>query len=286
MNAILIRSNRWRLPLLCILTSGACLLGSESGSAANEDTQNLTGPEPRRWLVDDIQPRVAWQSEELAVPIMLASIDRDSPPAYISPLAPEAGEQGSQASGVAWAAGYAAASVAFRARSFDDGYLCSPAFIYNRLNGGRNQGIALLDTLNYLKLAGCSDMRFMAYRNDDILTQPGLAALEDGLRRRIRGFARIEIGDPEQVRGHLLQGRLVMALLRVTENFFKLKEPSWDGPVGNHWAEQAVAVIGFEQARRVYLIQNSQGVQWGRDGRAEISYDWFSRLAEKAYVLW
>ncbi len=272
--------------LVLVLSSAGCGIRAP-GLLESEDNDSSNGADnSHAWTIEEIQGQASWTEAERQVPVLLARSESTPPVAYLTPFTPPPGDQGAQASGVAWAAGYAAATVAIRRRENGSDYVCSPAFVFNRLNGGQNRGIDLLDTLNLLRIAGCPDQRFMLYRPNDFRQQPDLGAMEDAARRRIRGFARVDFHDEAQIRAHLLQGHVVIALLRVTEDFFKLKSSSWTGPVGDRWFRHAVAVVGFESGRRVFLLQHSGGEGWGRQGRAEISADWFVRLTEKAYVIW
>jgi hypothetical protein len=283
-----VRAAASRIPAaLMAVTFVACgyTAGMESApEAANEAPD--TSPATRVWSLTDFTPAARWSDRELQTPLLLASPPERTPPVFLLPQIPEAGDQGRQANGAAWSAGYVAATYYQRSRKNRSGYVCSPAYVYNRLNQGENRGIEVIDALQLLQLTGCPDQKFMPYDPGDFVRQPTMEALQDAARHRIAGFARIDFLDPEQVKAHLLQGSVIIATLRVTSGFMTAKDPVWSGPVGQDWYLQSVAVVGYDDAQRYFLIQNSMGPAWARFGRIGVPYDWFVRLTERAYVLW
>lgn len=269
------------------LALGAC--GYSAGMESAPESANGapdSSPETRIWVLTDFTPEARWSDRELQTPLLLASPPERTPPIFLLPQVPDAGDQGRQANGAAWSAGYVAATYYQRTRKNRNDYVCSPAYVYNRLNQGENRGIEVIDALQLLQLTGCPDQKFMPYDPADFVRQPTMEALQDAARHRIAGFARIDFLDPEQVKAHLLQGSVVIATLRVTSGFMTAKDAVWGGPVGQDWYLQSVAVVGYDDAQRYFLIQNSMGPAWARFGRIGVPYDWFVRLTERAYVLW
>jgi len=227
-----------------------------------------------------------WSDEDKAVPVMLAALPDETPRSFQLEGLPPVGHQGQQASGTAWAAGYLAASFHFRLQGNEAKYLCSPAFIYNKLNGGRNEGIETLDALKLLKYSGCPHIEHMPYIASDYLRQPEARALLDAPRFLIGGFGRIDFADTNQLKAHLLQRKVIIATFRITTNFVKLSSRTWKQPEGFAAGRHTVGIIGYDDENQVFLIQNSVGKSWGRGGLAEIPYAWLVRTTGKAYVLW
>lgn len=224
----------------------------------------------------------SYTEDEKAVPVLFATTPAEPPAAFQLPALPAPGDQGKQASGAAWAAGYLAHSVFVRKRQAD--FVCSPAFVYNSANGGRDQGIPVMAALEVLQQKGCAPIGAMPYNERDFYRRPSGAALEAAQAFRIRGYARVDYPDIEQIRAHLLQGSVIVVTMKVTENFVQLAEPEWI-PAGDFIGIQSLGVIGYDITREQVLLQNSSGSAWGKNGTFIMSLPWFQRLTEKAFVL-
>lgn len=238
------------------------------------------------WELQMFPIETNWAAYDEEIPVVLAGLPEVVPGSHTLPKVLAPGDQGSQSSGVAWAAGYSAFSYLQRQKGSDPEYICAPAAIFNRLNRGRNQAISILSALRYLQHHGCPHEKYMPYREADYVYQPGALAREDAENYRARGFGRVDFQDSEQIKAHLLQGSVVIVRMRISENFVKHQGPVWRVPAGREVGSQALALIGYDDARSVYIVQNSAGGEWGTYGRTGIPYEWFMRLAEKAYVVW
>src|SRR5262249_3019752 len=93
---------------------------------------------------------------------------------------PLPGNQGHLDSCVAWALGYALRSYAERLEhgwSLEpDEHRFSPSYMYNLLNGGRDNGIIYNQGLDFLVTNGVATLARMPYDDTDFLTQPDAAA--------------------------------------------------------------------------------------------------------------
>lgn len=232
---------------------------------------------------DDFQIQPNYTDEERAVPIMLAPLPDVVPQVFILSDLPPAGNQMRQASGVAFSTGYLATSYYHRRRG-KPGYTCSPSFVYNSLNGGKDEGISVLDALDFLHARGCPTEQLMPFNEKDFFRKPGPDALQNADAFRVRGYSRIDFRDFDQVHAHLLQGSVLIVSMKITENFVDLREPLWT-PAGKFVAIHTVGVIGYDITRQEVLIQNSAGGTWGHFGTARMPWIWFQRLTEKAFVL-
>ena len=245
-----------------------------------------TSPELEQARLDQFAVEPVWTEEELETPEVLAGLPEDAPEAFLLPDLPPVEDQGIQASGTAWAAGYLAASYYQWRKKGRKEFLCSPAFLYNQLNNGRNEGIETIHALKLLKNIGCSHMDFMPYKPEDYTRMPGNQAFQNAANYPIAGFGRIDFTDVDQIRAHLLQGSVIIATLRVTEDFLTLKKAVWGPPRGRPRGRHTMALIGYDHKKELMTLQNSAGPQWGDQGFVQIPYEWFLRLTDKAYVLW
>lgn len=224
----------------------------------------------------------SYTPDERAVPVLFATTPPEVPASFQLPNLPPAGDQGKQASGAAWAVGYLAHSSTVRKHEAE--FVCSPSFLYNTANGGKDQGIPVMAALEILKEKGCAPIAMMPYNERDFYRRPGGTALQAAQKYRIRGFARVDYGDIEQVRAHLLQGSVIIVTMKVTESFVSLKDAEWV-PAGDFVGVQHLGVIGYDITRDQVILQNSSGGQWGKFGLARLSLSWFQRLTEKAFVI-
>ncbi|MCE9597759.1 MAG: C1 family peptidase [Spirochaetia bacterium] len=225
-----------------------------------------------------------YSQADKSVPFMLAGNVENPQRVFILPELPPAGNQGKQASGAAWAAGYLAAGYYFRTREGMKTFTCSPAFLYNNLNQGKDEGIEIARTLQFLKDTGCAEERTMPYAEFDPLKRPGSDAFTSAAAHRIRGYARIDYRDLDQVRSHLLQGSVIVVSMKITENFVELTKPVWV-PAGDFVAIHTFTIVGYDIITSEVIMQNSAGMDWGKAGQARLSFAWFQRLTEKAFVL-
>ena len=104
---------------------------------------------------------------------------------------PAVGDQGSQNSCVGWAVGYALKS--FQER-IEEGWefglttVFSPAWIYNQINEGGNQGSQIYDALDLIVNKGAATWWTMPYDPADYLSQPTNAATKEVRQYKARNW--------------------------------------------------------------------------------------------------
>lgn len=272
--------NRFVIAWLLVASVVACV-------TVDEDGKRIDAPDkkPPVWQLDKTPPGPFWSNRDLEVPEVYAGLPQSIPEVYRLPYLPPVGNQGRQLSGTAWAAGYVAMSVLERKERIY-GYKCSPAFIYNILNSGRDRGIEIIDAVLLLKNSGCPDIDLMPYDERHYKKQPSAEAMESAKRHKAQGFGRVDTADVDQVKAHLLQGSAVIVTLFTTENFIKLDDKYWKEPTGRAVGKQTIAVVGYNDKDSTFQIMNSAGEDWGNGGFAYIPYKWFIRLATQGYVIW
>lgn len=237
------------------------------------------------WKYNEEAILPGWTREDLQVPVALAGLPDNPPKLFRLSGIPPVGNQGRQANGTAWAVGYFGISYVYRNQGKEPDYLCSPSFIYNQLNEGRDGGIEILNALIFSVRNGCSHWDKMPYIPTDYMSKPSLAAFNSAAEHRARGYARVDFTDISQVKAHLLQGSPVLITMRIAENFLDFDDDTYV-PSGEAAGRHTVVVIGYDDDQDRFLIQNSAGEDWGTEGRGGLPYAWFLRLVGQAYVLW
>ena len=195
--------------------------------------------------------------------------------------------QGNQASGTAFAVGYFGATLTqLKNPKVKRTYQCAPAFIYNSISKGLDNGIEILDAMNLLMDKGCPEEEFMKFNFQDSATQPSSRARENAAKYKIHGFSRVEFSDLDQVRAHLLQEKPVYVTLTISDNFITLKDAVWSNPAGYTRGRHTIGLYGYDDEKNVFYFINSVGNKWGKNGYSAITYTWFVRLVKQAYIMW
>ncbi len=266
------------LTLILILGSlvSSCVTVDEEGNPLDERKKNAY------WNLQKLPEGPFWSDKEKDIPFLVVGLPSELPQRFVLEKVPSAEDQGRLAAGTAYAAGYLLMSM--RERGADADYTCSPEFIYNSLNGGKNVGLEILEVMEFLKGVGCADRSRFSIKDPFIRPdQDAIAAAHD---HRIKGFARVDLSRPTHIMANLLEGRPVIVTLQVSENFLSLDDMEWKKPEGLPVGRHTVALIGFDRSSEVWIFQNSAGEDWGHNGRFSLHRQWFSRLATQGYVAW
>lgn len=271
----------WWLMISTLLLMVACITVDNQGRRIDDERTNSR---EEIWDINQMPLGPAWRADDERISYVLAPVPVVRPEVFTIEGILPAGDQGPQASGTAWAAGYLAMS--HLQRSHNPDYICSPAFVYNVLNQGRDHGLEIVDALQLLKYTGCPPAEAMPYRQTDFRTQPDTNVLETANEYRIEGFGRVDLSDRNQIRGHLLQGKPIIATIIISENFLNHRQRVFSELRGDSLGRHTVTIIGYDDIRRLWLIQNSAGQEWGHNGRTYVPYNWFARLVTQAYVIW
>lgn len=205
---------------------------------------------------------------------------------------PTTGDQRSQNSCTAWAVGYASATF-FKAKLVGHAPiqatdLASPADLYVKLLQARNyacnNGSYIGDGLNILLKDGVESLALSPY-SDHACATPGSS--RDFL---ITGFQNIAASDATSMKRELAAGKVLPFGARVYDEL-----ATWGmGPsrMGVYRVNQAtgggghaMVVIGYDDARGAWLVQNSWGASFGDQGRFWYDYGSFQQTASEVYSI-
>ena len=160
-------------------------------------------------------------------------------------------------------------------RGVTTGYVMSPAFIYNQLNGGLDFGIQIYDALDLLLGLGVSTWDSMPYNPADHVSFPSAAAYAEALEYRITYWDRVPI-EETAIKSHLAQGNPVVIGIPVHQDFDDLSEtnPIYNTNCGEFRGLHALLLVGYDDALSAYKVLNSWAPdRWGLDGYGWIDYD-------------
>lgn len=210
-------------------------------------------------------------------------------------------DQGKQNSCVGWALGYAYKS--FQEyyehywESYSDNRVCSPAYLYNSLNGGTDAGVTLQQGLTQLQKEGCLPMSLMPYDETDWRKEPPKGYYDVKSNFKISGYVALISGmratkdEINEIKGVIVEEPVVIG------SMVTLKDPWWEDffdfengdnlidkadavQIAENYeygkgASHAMVIVGYDKNKYggAFKIMNSWGDQWGDGGFFWVSYE-------------
>jgi hypothetical protein len=204
---------------------------------------------------------------------------------------PPVGNQGQQSSCTAWAVGYALKGYHEKVeRSWElntDKHLFSPSFIYNQINKGKDQGSAIVSALELLEQSGCCTLESMPYDQFDFKTRPSKEAREEAKKFELRSFKRVNHRLLNGIKRFIASGDPIVIGAEVDRSFMRLKgDEVWkdfENEDGQGRGLHAMIVVGYDDDKSAFLLQNSWGKNWGTRGCGWIEYEHFKDSIFEAY---
>ena len=191
----------------------------------------------------------------------------------------------------AWAVAYAAKSYA---EARDQGWKpdrpsrqFNPQYVYNQINGGTDEGSNFVKAIRFIAKSGASTFATGTYRAGDFRVQPSARAKKEasafpvhdgilvknrlGIRRALQRREVVIFG--ANVGPSFLSGRFKSYTKEIFRQDSVMRKPGQ--PHGKH----AMVIIGYDDSRGCFLIQNSWGTRWGWRGYAWVAYDLFDKIS-------
>ena len=203
---------------------------------------------------------------------------------------PPVGSQGRQNSCVGWAVGYALKSFQERIEErweFSQATTFSPAWIYNQINRGSDEGSLIDEALSLIVDKGAATRRTMPYDHTDYLSQPTDAATREARQYKARNWGRVQ--GTTQIKAALFQRLPVVVGMDVHDSFQRLRGAN---SVYNTFRSQspgghAVTIVGYDDYRfgGAFKVVNSWGPSWGDGGYFWLPYRHLQEVVGQAYVL-
>jgi hypothetical protein len=226
----------------------------------------------------------------LSVAQLPASVD-------ISAKMPPVGDQGSESSCASWATAYELRGYEARQdlwsfidpKAADASHNFSPAFLYNQVNGGRDQGSSYVDNFNLMQAKGVALLSEMPYQAGNYTATPSPPALRDALNYKIRSWGSIDLSDPSYIttiKGQLAAGNPVAIGIKLYGEFYALRtdQTTQRTATGSILSYHAVTLVGYDDRTAAFKLINSWGTIWGAAGYGYISYGVFPQLINEAYT--
>lgn len=283
---------------LLIIGAGAYFLFGRGGGGCNMGNLSDLGGLARGGFLDPKQFERANIYEPLADDNAKNPIPEK---ANLMAYAPAVGNQGEQGSCVAWSSAYAARTILEASRSGEQGEATkfSPAFLYNQIGLDGCQGSYILRAMEYMTKQGSVPYDKFPYTDRDCSRQPDQSLIREAGAFKMRGFNRLSLGDRNDaidlraIKENLAQGAPVVIGMMVGPSFMQgmMGQEVWEPQPGDDqmsgFGGHAMCVVGYDDSKfgGSFLIMNSWGPEWGRNGFGWVRYNHFKYFVREAYGL-
>ena len=194
-------------------------------------------------------------------------------------VSPSVGYQGSQSSCVGWAFGYTAMGILTYPK-----YYCwsaaerSPGFVYNqiKLNTSCNSGSLGRLGADLVKTKGVCSYTLMPYVFNDCATQPNSTQLSDAAQNKAYDWVKLEANDVTGIKMALDLGFPVVNLFPVSPEFNSMwynGNGIWNTNTNNIGDGHATCIIGYDDNKQMFKVQNQWGTSGGDNGYYWVTYD-------------
>lgn len=218
---------------------------------------------------------------------MPASVD-------LSSKMPPPGNQGSQNSCVGWSIAYGMKSYNEKtARNWEltsgneinEQHVFSPAYIYNQINHGQDNGSKFTDAFNLLQTKGVASLSKDPYDDKDYLSKPSEDANTEAKNFKIAWSKKVDPKDVEGLKSYLSKGYPIIIAISFDQSFFDKNGPAVVNTMEvNATMGHAMLVVGFDDGKKAFKIMNSWGSDWREGGFCWFTYDIFKTITREAWI--
>jgi C1A family cysteine protease len=155
----------------------------------------------------------------------------------------------------------------------------SPNYVYNQIKVTSDCGSGSYPThgLDLIKNQGDCSWLLMPYVNGDCATQPNTVQRADASQNKAVNWAALDINDVDRVKLALDLGFPVVSAFRVTPQFDQMGVNggiwSTNGPTTINRGGHATCIVGYDDIRQQFKVQNQWGNFWGDNGYYWVTYD-------------
>ena len=214
--------------------------------------------------------------------------------------------QGKQGSCVAWASAYAARTIleAQRTGKNPDDLRFSPSFMYNQISIDHNscQGSYIKYAMDNMMEVGAVPFNDFRYDDSDCNRQPDNSLKRSAQVYKIKGFQRLTDDSKSNAKAYeslaikqtLAKGSPVIIGMMVGGTFMQhmMGKEFWN-PSSHDYLKQgfgghAMCIVGYDDYYEggAFLLMNSWGTEWGKNGFAWVRYSDFRDFNVESYGLY
>ncbi len=226
-----------------------------------------------------------------ALPVYQLENSRPVQPLTFIQSHPPVGDQGASETCAAWAFGYAARSIAYKSSHPSSSWSnsvnkFSPAYVYNSLNNGScSVGVSATDVFHLFKTKGVCTWTKKPFVAGQCSPVPNAVMNSNAASYKIANHSWGTISLPSNaaaltqcvnsIKANLLAGNAVICGFYVDNNYDDLAS----GQILKNYNHSTVrgghmnAIVGYNQTKKYFILQNSWGTSWATGGLAYVSYD-------------
>ena len=209
----------------------------------------------------------------------------------LSSRMPKPGDQGDFSSCTAWAVAYAARSYYAAGQAgverLDTTAALSPAYVFNRLNGGQcTKPTSIMDALTLLRDEGVVPMRDFPYQESNCNQLPNSEQKRAASNFRIRNWSRLDTDDLDAVKTQIFNGHPVIVVLNLPKSFDRLRGNAVFDDRADRDFPHVMVAVGYDDRLQAFRLMNSWDTDWGDGGYVWVAYRAYSALKiDRAYVI-
>ena len=213
----------------------------------------------------------------------------------LSSKLPPPGNQGAQNSCVGWSVGYGMKTYNEKSsRNWDivngnqivEQHVFSPAYIYNQINKGNDNGAFFADAFELLRTKGIASLEKDPYDPSDYTSKPDANADNEAKNYKIAWSKKIDKTDLQGLKSYLSKGYPVIIAISFDQEFQKREGPAiiTDMQVDASSMGHAMVLVGYDDGKKAFKIMNSWGTAWRDGGYCWMSYDAFKKCIRECWV--
>jgi hypothetical protein len=170
--------------------------------------------------------------------------------------------------------------------------ILSPEYLYNytKVNSGCGSGSSMLASMGFLKNTGECKWSLCPYSDQNGCDTTGFtqAMADDAALNKIYGYFYTVGTDIFTLKRLLCNNHPITFSFQMDTNFYNAGFGNcnyiWNSR-GDLMYTHAVTIIGYDDAKQAFLIQNSWGPSWGCNGRLWVDYAFFGTIAGYVYSM-
>ena len=204
---------------------------------------------------------------------------------------PPPGNQGGQGSCTAWAVAYALKSMhegQTRGWSLSTSdHQFSPAYVYNQINGGSDNGSYIGDAMNLMVNQGCCTLQTMPYNQNDYTTQPNATQKAEAQNYKEANWAQLtysygsgSTATVNTIKEYLAGNDGVVLSIPIYYNYWTSGSPYFNED-GSYVGGHAICLVGYNDnlsmpdgSTGAFKFINSWGSGWGSSGFGYVPYSY------------
>jgi C1A family cysteine protease len=209
-------------------------------------------------------------------------------PSSVALNCPPIGDQGSEGSCTAWGTTYAARSIAKGGSTYTySTNIFSPEYVYNQIKiTDCGSGSYVTRALDLLVAQGACTWNAMPYSSTNgCSTMPNTTQQQQAASNKITGYSRVTV-DATSIKTQLANGKAVVVAGPVYGGFMNLGNGQIQTTAkGRNYGGHCYCVVGYDDAKQAFKVQNSWGTSWATAGFGWIAYSIIPSVWSEAYIL-